>query len=92
MILEVPTSDMDHITEACCLIDLNCRFFPTLISGIVKVRISDRGKEISPAIAYRLAVCVEQSKRAGRERILEEELLQEPINDVVITVESIEGL
>lgn len=86
MVIEISNSDLDHIAKACSLIELNCRVFSTEISGILKVRVTDKGKEISPAIAYRLSTCVEQSKRNESERILEQELMQEPKNNVLIMV------
>lgn len=90
MILEIPTSDMDAIAFACAHNDeLNYKFFPTEITGIVKVRVTDKGKEISPAVAYRLCAVVEQKKRCDSERLLERELMPEGTNDVLIVVENL---
>lgn len=90
MILEIPNSDMDAIAFACANNDgLNYKFFPTEFTGIVKVRVTDRGKEISPAVAYRLCAVVEQKKRYDSERLLERELMPEGKNDVLIVVENL---
>lgn len=89
MIIEIPNTEMEAHAEACSLIELSYKFYPTEINGVVKIRVTDKGRDISQPITYRLARLVDQILRCDRERILEEELLQEPVNDVVIIVEGL---
>jgi hypothetical protein len=91
MLIEVSKQEGQALLYACAMNDLNCLVMETPIIGIVKVRIRDRGREISPALAYRLKGVAEQKMRYDRERILEADLLQEP-NNVLVLVENIEDL
>lgn len=88
MILEIPSTEVEAHSESCAFMELNYKFYPTEISGIVKIKVTDKGREISPAIAYRLGRLVDQKLRCEGERILESELMQQ--NNVVWTVEAID--
>lgn len=92
MLIEVSKQEGEALRYACAMNDLHCQVFETAITGIVKVRIRDHGREISGALGYRLKGVADQKMRFDRERILEADLLQEPKNNVLITVESIEEL
>lgn len=92
MLIEVSKQEGEALQYACVMNDLSCLVMETPITGIVKVRIRDRGREISPALAYRLKGVAEQRMRYDRERILEADLLQEPNNNVLVLVENIEDL
>lgn len=95
MTIEIPTSEMEAMAYACAHNELNHKFFPTELTGIIKVRVTDKGKEISPAVAYRLCAIVEQKKRVDSDRLLEEELracgvpMPETTNNVLIIVEDL---
>jgi hypothetical protein len=91
MLIEVSKQEGEALQYACVMNDLSCLVMQTPITGIVKVRIRDRGREISPALSYRLKGVAEQKMRYDRERILEADLLQEP-NNVLVLVENIEDL
>ena len=91
MVVEVSKQEGEALRYACVMNDLNCLVMETPITGIVKVRIREHGREISPALAYRLKGIADQKMRYDRERILEADLLQEPGN-VLILVENIEDL
>lgn len=91
MLIEVGKQEGEALRYACAMNDLNCLVMETPITGIVKVRIREHGREISPALAYRLKGVVDQKIRYDRERILEADLLQEP-NNVLVLIENIEDL
>lgn len=89
MNLDIPASEMNAVAFACAHNELTCKFFPTEITGIVKWRVTDRGKEISQAVAYRLCAVVEQYKRCESEKLIEQDLMQESKNNVLIIVEDL---
>lgn len=94
MILEIMTREMNAMAWACTKNELNYKFIPTEMTGIVKVRISDKGREISPALAYRLGALVAAKVNVDHDaESLHEPLLEEDLtpNNVVILVEDLPG-
>lgn len=73
MILNVMTRETNAIQYACAKVDLNCMLIPTEFQGIVRVRISDWGKEISPELAWRLCALtqakIDVDNRAERQEL-----------------------
>lgn len=94
MILEIMTREMMAMSYACAKNGLNLKFIPTEMTGIVKVRISDKGREISPALAYRLGALVVAKVNVDNDA----ESLQQPLseedltpNNVLMIVEDLPG-
>lgn len=87
---------MDAVAYACLKNEFNYWFIPTEMTGIVKVRISDKGREISNVLAYRLGAMVQAKIQVDRDADnLEHEPLSESDlmpNDVVLLVEGLEDL
>lgn len=87
---------MNAFAYACAKNELNYKFIPTELTGIVKVRISDRGREISNVLSYRLGALVQAKIQVDRDADnLEHEPLSESDlmpNEGVILVESSEDL
>lgn len=91
MLIEVSTDEAEALKYACVMNDLNYMVFNTEITGIKKVRIRDRGREISAPLAYRLKGIVDQKLRAEQEedvlnRMSEYDLLPLPAQEQPINV------
>jgi hypothetical protein len=52
MQIKIAKSETDAVKYICALNDFTCNFAPTTTQGIISVRITDRGKEISPSLAF----------------------------------------
>lgn len=96
MTLDIMTREVDAVAYACVVVGLDCKFTPTESESFVKVRITDRGREVSQVLAYRLGSLVQVKIQVDRDADnLEHEPLSESDlmpNDVVILVESLEDL
>lgn len=98
MTLDIMTREVDAVAYACAVAGLDCKFSPTESEAFVKVRITDRGREISHVLTYRLGALVQAKIQADsdaenmeHEPLTENDLLPSP-NNVVILVESSEDL
>lgn len=95
MTLHIPTSELEAMNFACAIHELNCKITPTERVGIVRVRISYLGRELTPEMAYFLREAVQRKLEADQEAEAQELPLTESDlmpNDVVILVESSEDL
>lgn len=68
MLIEVSNEESEAIKYACSMNNLHYTIFETEISGIVKVRIRDCGRELSAPMAYRLKGHVDEYMRIRQER------------------------
>jgi hypothetical protein len=60
MIIQITTEEAEGLRYACLKNTLNYRVLENNIPGIVKVSVTDSGKKISAALAYRLKGIADQ--------------------------------
>lgn len=95
MTIHIPTRELEAMNFACAMHGLNCKVTPTERQGIVRVRISYLGRELTPEMAYFLREEVQQRLQVVQEAEAQELPLTESDlmpNDVVILVESLDDL
>lgn len=92
MTLHILTTEVNALNFACTKSELNCKFTPTEREGITRVRISDKGREITPELAYFLCETTKQKIKDDEEaEQLEEPLSEEDLtpNNVLMIVEDL---
>lgn len=95
MTLHILTRELEAMHYACAIRELNCKVTPTERQGIVRVRISYLGRELTPEMGYFLREEVQRRLQVVQEAEAQELPLTESDlmpNDVVILVESLEDL
>lgn len=77
MTIHIPTRELEAIQYACAMRELNCKFTPTERAGIVRVRISYLGRELTPEMGYFLREEVQQRLQVVQEAEAQELPLSE---------------
>lgn len=94
MIIQIPTEEAEGLRYACIKNTLNYRVLETNIPGLVKVMVTDSGKKISAALAYRLKGIADQWIREQRSKDEYERSIAQIIspNNVVAIIEPFNDL
>lgn len=90
MIIQITTEESEGLKYACAKNTLTFRILENNIPGIVKVMVTDSGKKISAALAYRLKGIADQwirEQKAKDEYERELTRITEPNNCIAIVEE-----